>query len=753
MRCCLINPLGTDPQVACSPPLGLAYIAATLEKAGHEVKIVDRVALQYRNPKADLRELDGIAQREIAGFEPELVGIGAVTIQVYDLQRIARLVRRMRNGGNFPIVAGGFHPTAEPSLTLEDYHEIDIVCRGEGEQAMLDLASGMEPGGIPGLSFKREGNLISTEERVPPRDLDLIPRPARHLLDMGFYCRLNDMVLSSVPLRAATVLASRGCAYDCSFCSSKLIYKSSRYHSPGYVLDEVESLAESYPIDAVSFVDSTMLPRRDRLEEICEGLIKRKLNKRLRWGCSLRANLVDEKILALMKEAGCMFVNYGFESGSQRMLDGMNKRVAVADNYRAARLTHDAGILVNSAFIVNMPGETEDDMRATISFLKNNGDRLYSVGLNPLLPLPGSPWYEEFVRDGTLRPSGELWSEIGALPESMRHLRLYTEMPRGRFMELYNEADRVATRNNIRHYIRRNLLRHPVYLLRKAARFLGRRVADAMVSGKYGVAAGIAWEMLGTLARHRVGKAGAWEKPFATLGNRWVEVPATPTVDGRMRTDELLALPDEELLRLWLEARERQTVGDGFATRGWYHLLYADALRGKRVLEIGCGLAFDGITFAQHGARVTFADIVESNVEVVRKLCKILKLDDVGFHYVKDVESLSSLDSGYDVVLASGSLHNAPFDVMYPEAQELLRHLRVGGRWLQLAYPKSRWRREGRLPFDIWGILTDGKGTPWAEWYDVPKLFRLLAPAKFNVVLYLEFDKGNYNWFDLIRRE
>lgn len=269
----------------------------------------------------------------------------------------------------------------------------------------------------------------------------------------------------------------------------------------------------------------------------------------------------------------------------------------------------------------------------------------------------------------------------------------------------------------------------------------------------------IAWELLSLQIKHgfRRGKltstAVEWEKPFDILRRKWVEVPITPTVNGRRRTDKLLSLPDEELLELWSKSREAQTTRSGFKTRGWYHLLYADVLRDKKVLDIGCGLAFDGITFAQHGARVTFVDIVETNLEVVSRLCKILGLRDVDFLYMRDVESLSSLEVDFDVVMCMGSLHNAPFEVIRPEAQELLRHLKIGGRWLQLAYPKTKWLREGSLPFDVWGIRVDGPGTPWEEWYDLPKLLRLLKPARFDVVLYLEFDNSNFNWFDLIRRQ
>jgi len=229
---------------------------------------------------------------------------------------------------------------------------------------------------------------------------------------------------------------------------------------------------ENYPIEAIRFVDSTLLPSRKRLEKICERLIERKIKKKLKWACSLRTNLVDEQILTLMKKAGCVFINYGFESGSQKMLDLMDKGVTVADNYSAARLTNEAGILVNSDMIINLPGETEEDMLATLDFLKNNKNRLYAVGLNPLCALPGSPYYREFLDQGLLEYSDKLWEEVGVLPKSIEQIRLYSQMPREKFIELYNKAHKIVIRINIKGYISVNWSRHPLFIIEKAVGYL-----------------------------------------------------------------------------------------------------------------------------------------------------------------------------------------------------------------------------------------------------------------------------------------
>ena len=245
-------------------------------------------------------------------------------------------------------------------------------------------------------------------------------------------------------------------------------------------------------------------------------------------------------------------------------------------------------------------------------------------------------------------------------------------------------------------------------------------------------------------------KNPAWKIPFETLRKKWVQVPTGASASEQ--TTKLIALSDEALLAEWEKARRDITTGPAFIHRGWYHALYAPGMRGKKVMDVGSGFGVDSITFAQHGARLTFIDLVETNLKVLERLCKIVGLADVQFQHLQDLESLRPLDTDYDVIMAMGSLHHAPTDILKPEYQELVRHLRIGGRWLQLAYPRSRWIREGRSAFSKWGEITDGPGTPWSEWLDLEKLLGLLAPAKFEVVLCQEFHGGDFNWFDLLYR-
>ncbi len=224
-----------------------------------------------------------------------------------------------------------------------------------------------------------------------------------------------------------------------------------------------------------------------------------------------------------------------------------------------------------------------------------------------------------------------------------------------------------------------------------------------------------------------------WTAPFQVLSTKWVEVPTSRS--GRKKTSELLRLSDRELLHEWKSSRHDISTGEQFAHRGWYHTLYSEIVAGKKILDVGSGFAIDSLTFAQHGAKLTFIDLARDNLGVVERLAGMLGLHGCRFVCLESIDSLHDLDTDYDIIMAMGSLHHAPTEVIVPEVAELRKHLKVGGRWLQLAYPKTRWVREGCLPFSEWGNVTDGPGTPWAEWCDLAKFFQVHHPADFDVVL------------------
>jgi len=234
---------------------------------------------------------------------------------------------------------------------------------------------------------------------------------------------------------------------------------------------------------------------------------------------------------------------------------------------------------------------------------------------------------------------------------------------------------------------------------------------------------------------------------WSQLREKWREVPGT--TQERTYSHDLLKMSDEELVQHWDDLYENNCVRTGYSVRGWYHDLYAPlASYGGQWLEVGSGLGFDGTFFARQGALVTFLDIVEDNLRVIERVCNLKGITNVNFRFLNDLSSITALGN-YDVILAVGSLINAPSDMMSAERRSLAAKLQSNGRWLELCYPKERWEREGCLEFSQWGKKTDGDRTPWVEWYDLDKLLNSLLPHRFQVILDLNFHGDDFIWFDL----
>lgn len=221
-----------------------------------------------------------------------------------------------------------------------------------------------------------------------------------------------------------------------------------------------------------------------------------------------------------------------------------------------------------------------------------------------------------------------------------------------------------------------------------------------------------------------------------TLSEKWREVPGGSDAANRRFSDGLMS--PEDWTKLYIDAAE---------LRGWWWRLYAGQFVGKNILEIGSGQGFDAIYFAENGARITCCDIVSSNLEIVQAAAQARGLTLKTVH-ITSVASFSSLPSDFEFVWCNGSLIHLPFEQAKEECAAVLPHLMPSGRWIELAYPRERWVREGSLPFDQWGRHTDGERTPWVEWYDFEKLKERLFPSRLLPVLDHRFHGDSYVWFD-----
>lgn len=409
MRVCLIEPilfsfqrvrgrsLRNNIGMSFYPPLGLCYIANYLKKNGVEVKIIDRKVLMAQK-RCSASAVNAMTENEIRRFQPDIVGITVTTPTLFDVKaNIIKVIRKVNKEAT--VVVGGPHASALPEDILRDIPDVDIVCRGEGEITILEIAQSKDLKDISGISYRDGDEIVSNPARTPHRNIDDFCFPARELLDMSYYSKENPYVMHGLYLRSTTIFTSRGCPYNCTFCAGQVASGGVlRYQSPELVVEEIESLVENYNMEGIYFADDMFDADKNRARSICESLIAKKIHKRLRWNAQLRVNTIDRDLLKLMKAAGCVRVDVGFESGSQKTLDVINKRTTVAQNYKAAKMLREAGLQVHANIIVGLPGENMEDLNKTKLFMKKI--KADWIGFGEFVPLPGSKLFDELLGQG-----------------------------------------------------------------------------------------------------------------------------------------------------------------------------------------------------------------------------------------------------------------------------------------------------------------------------------------------------------------
>jgi anaerobic magnesium-protoporphyrin IX monomethyl ester cyclase len=355
MNVLLINPPGTVSFV--SPPLGILGVAGSLLAKHHTVHIID-----YNIEKLDYSQLfDFINAKQI-----NVLGISIVTPKVYTSMELASEVRK-----KFPellIIAGGPHATLMPEQLLEECTSVDYVIQGEGELRMPELleliAGGKGFENMDGLAYRKDKNIINHPATKYIEDLDLLPTPARHLVDILRYSSFMKTNLSP----ATTMMTSRGCPYQCIYCSKPVTGTKLRALSPEKVVDEMEFLIQKYKVKEIIFYDDSFTLNKDRAMKICDLIIARGI--KIKWQCETRVNLVNKELLEKMKQVGCYLIAYGIESGSERMLKILKKGVTTGQIRNAVEITQKAGIKMIGYFMMGIPGETVDDIQQTIKFSK-----------------------------------------------------------------------------------------------------------------------------------------------------------------------------------------------------------------------------------------------------------------------------------------------------------------------------------------------------------------------------------------------
>jgi len=362
-------------------PLGLCYIGAMLEANGFGTGILDMHKLEMT-----MEDLE----KRITKTKPDVVGITSMTCNFINAVKVAKAAKL--GNPDTVVVVGGVHATFMHREIVRDVPEIDFVVRYEGEFTMSELVyaidRGLDLSSITGITFRRDGNTVSTSLRERIDDLDSLPYPAFHLLEPTV-----EKYIGSGEERGVPVITTRGCPFDCIFCSTAAFHGHKyRIRETAKVVDELEYLKGKYKANNISFVDDNFTMQKERVYELCRQMKERNLS--MKWGCSTRVDLLTEDLLKTMKEAGCGDIFFGIESASQEVLDIIKKRFTVRQAKDMVIAAEKIGIRTHCSFIIGLPGESVESLNSMIKFFdetRPSGRALPNI----LDILPGTELYEK----------------------------------------------------------------------------------------------------------------------------------------------------------------------------------------------------------------------------------------------------------------------------------------------------------------------------------------------------------------------
>lgn len=405
------------------PPLGLAYLSAFLKERGFEVTMLDMQGLLM-----DSEEL----VRNIESYGPDLVGITAMTPTVPEALRVAELARLTAPKAR--IVLGGVHPTLDPASVLTS-DNVDFVIRGEGEFAFAELAKALSTGlpveAIAGLSYKEaDGRLVVNGKAPLIRDLGSLPIADYEAFPIKRYIEHNRHLRS---IRGISMIVSRGCPFQCTFCAvHETMGRSWRIKPAAQVVAELVTLKERHGIEGVWFKDSIFNLDKQWIKEFCRLMVE--ADTGIQWQSLTRVDLIDEEQIIMMKQAGLTQLDLGIETGSPRSLVRLKKGITV-EKIKSQVAVAKRHVKVFGFFMIGIPGEQELDVQQTFDLAKDlELDRwtwsIYS-------PLPGSALYEDLIAEGKIEPFRLEFNQVH-FTEAYEGV---CDIPPARLKELYKEIN------------------------------------------------------------------------------------------------------------------------------------------------------------------------------------------------------------------------------------------------------------------------------------------------------------------------
>lgn len=398
-----------------SLPLGLAYIAAVLRDDGHDVSVIDALgeAPESSSHDGDIWRIGLTTDQVVARLDEDVEAIGITLMWSYAWPIVRELLHKIRaRFPNTPIVCGGEHFTAVTDLSMREA-PIDYIVAGEGEETAIALFRALEAkldvSVIPGVVYRRSdgetdehgSDLIKNPRRDRIRNVDEIPRPAWEMFDVAAYDE-NKLVSGIHYGRTVPILATRGCPYQCTYCSSPGMWTTRWYaRSPKDVIDEIQYYHDQFGATNFPFQDLTAILKRDWVVDFTKEILSRDLKISWQLPAGTRSEIIDEEVARLLVQSGCKSINLAPESGSERTRKAMKKMLTDEKLFRAARAAKKSGLNVGIFLVLGYPTDEPVDMKATARMVR----KLARVGVDDVsagffFPLPNTEIYFELEKDG-----------------------------------------------------------------------------------------------------------------------------------------------------------------------------------------------------------------------------------------------------------------------------------------------------------------------------------------------------------------
>ncbi len=436
-------------------PQGLLSIASYLLNQGHDIFVYDCLG-----PGVSF-DLD-TQVKAILDYQPQIVGFSTTTSSFLDAAEIAQKIKE--HSRHITTVCGGVHASALEDELLQSYGAFDFLCVGEGELTMAEIARGTEPVEIKGLIWRQGSRVITNQPRPQIADLDSLPFPAYEKLK-GFPYDYHLPLFSYINTPGATMITSRGCMYQCSYCDRSVFKKGFRYNSASYIYEHMKYLRTRFGVLHINIYDDLFTADRARIIELCEKLARHPLG--INFNCAVRVGYTDDELLKMLKYAGCLMVSLGIESADPHILARHKSGVSLDDVRDTVRRIQDAGLRAKGLFMMGLPGETEESIRRTSDFIISL--KLDDMNMSKFTPFPGAPLWSSIREEGAFN---EDWRLMNCLN--------FVFVPRGiiskkRMDLLYNEhVKRFYSDPEWRNKFRRRLWQHRrslMYLIRHLPSF------------------------------------------------------------------------------------------------------------------------------------------------------------------------------------------------------------------------------------------------------------------------------------------